>query len=82
MNEPVTIDAKIERVRTTVVAHGPERVFLNQIVDRYRTLVLDVGTGTAYRRLVERDRQKAAGIAVVGNCGRHQRLSRIATERA
>ena len=41
-NEPVAVDAKIKRVRTTLVADRPEGILLDQIVDRDGTLMLDV----------------------------------------
>ena len=48
-------------------ANGPlagafrrEQVFLDQVIDRYRTLVLDVRTGTPDRFLIEGHRDDAA----------------------
>src|SRR5262249_56724156 len=56
-----------------------ERVVLEQVVDRHRALVLDVGAGAADRALVERDLDEA--LLALGRRA-HRRLSRIATERA
>jgi hypothetical protein len=70
-HEAVAIDAEIERIRTALVTGRAEGVLLNQVVDRDRTLMLNVGTRTADRRLVERHRHQTAGIAVVGTRVRH-----------
>src|SRR4029077_127081 len=75
-------DRELQRVRTTVVIHRRERIVLDQIVDRDRALVLDVGAGAADRTFVQRDLDEALpGTAALCRV-RHLRLSRIATERA
>ena len=54
----LSVDAEMQRVRPAVVADRRERIVLEQIVDRDRALVLDVGTGAADRSLVERHRDE------------------------
>ena len=49
----------MQPVRPAVVADRRERVVLEQVVDRDRALVLDVGAGAADRALVERDLDEA-----------------------
>src|SRR5271166_1266848 len=63
------------------MALRPKRVLLDQIVDRYRTLVLDIAVRPPDRRFIDRHRHQATGTLVTVGA-RHQRLSRIATERA
>ena len=53
-HQPVLRHAEMQRVGPAVVADRRERVLLDQIVDRDRALVLDVGAGAADRVLVER----------------------------
>ena len=55
-----------------VVAVRRERVLLEQIVDRDRALVLDVGARAADRSLVERHRDEA-----VWTCGADGRSERV-----
>ena len=62
------------------MAYRRERIDLDQIGDRNRPHVLDVGAGAADRILVERDRDEAFGVG--WRTAGHRRLRRIATERA
>ena len=57
-HQPVLLDAEMQRVGAVVVTDRRERIFLEQIVDRDRALVLDVGAGAADRVLVERHRDE------------------------
>src|SRR5271165_3660055 len=81
-HEAAAIDAEVERVGPAAMTAGPERILLDQIVDRDRALMFHVAAGAADRGLVQRDRDETAGFALVAVVGRHQRLSRMATERA
>src|SRR5262249_17887220 len=79
-DEPRAVDAQVQRIGAGVVAVGREAVLLQEVVDRDRTLVLDVRVGAADRILVERDRHEAIGLwlgrAAHGGC------KRMGTERA
>ena len=80
---PVMLE--MQRERTALVADRREGVLLEQIVDRDRALVLDIGPGAADRVLVERHRDEATcdclGLPRSASA-RHRGLKRIATERA
>ena len=73
---------QLQRVGPAFVAFRREAVLFEQVEDRDRALVLDVGVGAADRVFVERDldqtvrRSPLAGSRLI--CG----LRRIATERA
>src|ERR1700761_3733340 len=66
-----------------IVAVGREQILLDQVVDRNRALMLDVGPGTSDRFLIERHRDDAALRVILGGDGRlgHERLRRIPTDR-
>src|SRR5579883_1459508 len=80
-HETIAADAERQRVRAAVVARRPEAVLLKQVVDRDRALVLHIGIGAADRGFVERNRDQSAASLVIPGSG-HQRLRRMATERA
>src|SRR5262245_21704723 len=79
-HEAVAHHREMQPVRPALVADRRERVLLEQVVDRDRALVLDVGARAPDRVLVERDLDEV----LLARCrrGAHRRLSRIATERA
>ena len=54
----------MQRERSAVVVLGRKGVVLEQVVDRNRALVLDVGVGAAHRVLIERDRNQTVGSLV------------------
>src|SRR6516162_1126780 len=81
-HQPVAGNAELQRVGTAVVSDRPELVVFEKIVDRDPPLVLDIVVGAAERGFVEGHRRKPAGIVFNGASPWHQRLSRIATERA
>src|ERR1700743_1146198 len=81
-NETIIGDGKMQRKRAASSAFRREQVLLDQIVDRNRTLVLDIGTGTADRFLIECDRNDAVLRIVSWRRLGHGRLRRIPTERA
>ena len=53
-HQPIAGNRKAQRVRAVLVAERLEGVFLEQIVDRDRAFVLDIGIGAADRVFVER----------------------------
>ena len=58
-HQPVAGDGEVQRERPLRVAFRREQVLLDQIVDRDRALMLDIGTGTPDRFLIERHRDDA-----------------------
>src|ERR1700712_3349248 len=81
-HQPVAGDRDVQRERPLLRAIGREQVFLDQVVDRDRPLMLDVGSGTPDRFLVERHRDDAALGVVPWWRFAHDRLRRSPTERA
>ena len=79
--EAIFGDRKMQRVRSAVVIDRRECVVFQEIVDRDRTLVLDVRTGAADRAFVQRDLDEAPRRTALVRAG-HLRFSRIATDRA
>src|SRR4051794_31986375 len=79
-DQPVLCDAERERVRAALVAFRRKGVLLDQVVDRDRALVLDVGVGTADGFFVERNLDQMLRLAF--RPAAHFGLSRIAMERA
>src|SRR5262249_48142642 len=58
-------------------------ILLEEVIDRDRAFVLDVGTRAADRSLVQRHRHQLVGFAAGGSVWRrHRGLKRSATERA
>src|SRR5262245_32344084 len=80
--QPVAGDAEVELERPARVVGRIEMIGFEQIVDRDRALMLDVGAGTADRALVQRHGHEAAGIPGDARPAHHCGLKRIATERA
>src|SRR3954447_14895496 len=68
--------------RPFIRALGREQVFLDQVVDRDRPLMLDIGPGTPDRFLIQRHRDDAAFGVVLWRRVAHERLRRNPTERA
>src|SRR5579863_6064532 len=81
-HQPAAVDAEIERIRPTIVTHRAEAVLFDQIIDGDRALMLDVGARSPDRGFIERHRDEAAGLVLASLGSGHQRLSRMATERA
>lgn len=81
-HQPAAGDADMQRERPLSIGTvRREQVLFDQIVDRDRALMLDVGPGTADRVLVERDRDDAIGrVVLFGRLG-HDRLRRNPIER-
>src|SRR5690242_11461894 len=77
-HQPIAHHREMQPIGPAVVADRLERIGFQEIVDRDRALVLDVGVGATDRALVERDLDQPA----VGPLYGHRLLSRIATERA
>ena len=73
--------ADVQREGARASAFRREQVLLDQIVDRDRALVLDVGTGTPDQFLVERHRDDAILRVLVWRGLVHDRLRRNPTER-
>src|ERR1700756_3594316 len=81
-HQPIAGDAEMQREGTVrLMAVRREQVLLDQIVDRDRALMLDVGPGAADRFLVERYRDDAALGVIMGGRLAHGRLRRNPTER-
>ena len=72
---------EMQRERPVARAFRREQVLLDQIVDRDRALMLDIGTGTPDRFLVERHRDDAIVLVLVWRRLGHDRLRRNPTER-
>jgi hypothetical protein len=66
-HEAASGDAQMQRERAAVVVLGRKGVVLEQVVDRDRTLVLDVGVGAADRILIERDRDETLAGFLAGS---------------
>src|SRR5215469_3957771 len=79
-HEPVAHHREMQPVGPAVVPDRLERVLFEEVVDRDRALVLDVGAGAADRALVDGHLDEAAIFG--GSFRVHCRLSRIATDRA
>src|SRR3954449_989967 len=80
-HQPVAGNPDMQGERPLLGAFRREQVLFDQIVDRDRALMLDVGAGTPDRFLVERHRDNAIlGIFVWWRLG-HDRLRRNPTER-
>src|SRR5260370_26191126 len=76
-------DAQMQRKRPLVVVVRGKGIVFEQIVDRDRALVLDVGIGAPNRIFVERHRDEAVLLSVrraLRAC--HRGLKRIITQRA
>jgi len=58
-HQPVAGDGDMQRERPVVGALRREQVLLHEVIDRDRPLMLDVGTGTPDRFLIERHRDDA-----------------------
>src|SRR6201747_3354743 len=79
--QPVAGDGQMQGERPAGRPLRREQVLLDQIVDRDRALMLDIGTGTPDRFLVERHRHDAVvGVLVWWRFG-HDKLRRNPTER-
>ena len=72
---------RLQREGPAVDALRREQVLLDQIVDRDRAFMLDVGAGAADQFLIERDRDNAVFRIVSWRRLGHGRLRRIPTER-
>src|SRR5262249_33527265 len=82
-HQPAAVDAQMQRERPFRIAVRRKAVLFDEIVDRDRALVLDVGVGAADRALVERDGdQTLCGMLSLAARRTHRGLNRIATERA
>src|SRR3954468_1598019 len=81
-HEAIFGDRQMQCVWAAVMVDRRERVVFEQIVDRDRALMLDVGTGAADRAFVQRDLHEALGGQIALRRAAHLRLSRMATERA
>jgi hypothetical protein len=57
-DQPISIDAQMERVRPIVMAKRRKRVLLEQVVDRDLALVFDIRIGPANRLFVENNGDK------------------------
>src|SRR5262249_6384318 len=81
-HQPVAGDPDMQRERPlSVGAFRREQVLLDQVIDRDRALMLDVGPGAADRFLVERHADDAVlRVALYGRLG-HDRSRRNPTER-
>src|SRR5258708_4557949 len=79
--QPVAGDRKVQRERPRRRLFRREQILLDQIVDRDRTFMLDVGAGTPDRFLIERHRDDAVVLVLVWWRLVHVRLRRIPTER-
>src|SRR6266403_2224722 len=81
-HQPVAGDADVQRERAPVGAFRREQILLDQVVDRDRALVLDIGAGTPDRFLVQRHRDDAIVRILVSVRPGHDWLRRSPTERA
>src|SRR6202035_1691748 len=81
-HQPVAGDADVQRERPLAGTFRREQVLLDQIVDRDRALMLDVGTGTPDRFLIERHRDDAILRILFWRRPGHDGLRRSPTERA
>src|SRR5450631_1661293 len=81
-HQAVAGDAQMQRERTALQPDRRESIFLQEVVDRDRTLVLDIGAGAADRFLIQRYRREPRLAAGGGVGAAHRGLKRIATERA
>src|SRR3981081_15199 len=80
--QPVAGDADVQGKWPLDRTFRREQILFDQIVDRDRALVLDIGAGTPDRFLIERHRDDAIlRILIWGRFG-HDRLRRSPTERA
>src|SRR6185437_11695116 len=81
-HQPVAGDADVQRERAAaLVAVRRKQVLLDQVVDRNRALMLDVGSRAPDRLFVERHRDDAiVGMVLGGRLG-HERLRRSPTDR-
>jgi hypothetical protein len=59
--ESILGDAEMQRVGSGVMPRRREHVLLQEVVDRDRALVLDIGIGTTDRAFVERDSDETSG---------------------
>src|SRR5665213_119484 len=81
-HQPVAGDADMQRERALARALRREQILFDQIVDRARALVLDVGSGAPDRFLVERHRDDAVLLVLIWLRPGHGRFRRSPTERA
>src|ERR1043165_5731970 len=72
----------MQRVWSAIIIGRRERILFQEIVDRDRALMLDVGRGAADRAFVERHLDETLLCFVELGRLAHLRFSRIATERA
>src|SRR5260370_11927692 len=81
-HQTVAGDAEMQREGAIISALRREQILFDQIVDRDRALMLDVGPGTPDRFFVERHRDNAVlRILILRRFG-HGKLRRSPTERA
>src|SRR5215208_418549 len=80
-HQPVAGYRQVQRERAVARPFGCKQILLDQIVDRDRALMLDVGPGTPDRFLVERHRDDAILRILVWRRLAHGRFRRIPTER-
>src|SRR3954453_14514911 len=74
-------DGQMQRERPGHRPFRREQVLLDQVVDRDRALMLDIGTGTPDRFLIERNRDDPVLLVLVWWRLAHGRLRRNPTER-
>src|SRR5215207_3781520 len=80
-HQPVAGYRQVQRERAVARPFGCKQILLDQIVDRDRALMLDVGPGTPDRFLVERHRDDAVVLVIVWWRLVHGKLRRNPTER-
>src|SRR4030088_132087 len=80
-HQPVAGDRDMKGERSLLGPIRREQVFLDQVVDRDRALVLDIRPGTPDRFLIERHRDDAIVGFLVWRRLAHGRFRRIPTER-
>src|SRR5271169_6147791 len=81
-HEPVAGNADVQRKRPIVDAFRRKQILFDQIVNRDRALMFDIGTGTPDRFLIERHRDDAVLRIIPWRRLVHGRLRRSPTERA
>src|SRR5438874_6087456 len=80
-HQPVACYREVQRERALARPFRREQILLDQIVDRNRPLMLDIGPGTPDRFLVERHRDDAVVLVIVWWRLVHGKLRRNPTER-
>src|SRR3954468_17495356 len=81
-HQPAAGDADVQRERALARTVRREQVLLDQIIDRYRPLVLDVGPGAPDRFLIERHRHDPVLRVILWWRAGHGRLRRSPPDRA